>query len=55
MLRKIICIVLLLLLLLMLWITLTVPVIAATGPAILSIALAVLLWIIWSKRNRTTT
>jgi hypothetical protein len=54
MLRKILCVVIGLILLLMLWATLTVPTYAATAPALLSVALAVLLYFVWPRKHHTT-
>jgi hypothetical protein len=38
---------------LMLYVTLTVPSIAATAPAILAVALGAATWFVWPKRSKT--
>lgn len=53
MLRKIISVVIALLLVLMLYVTLTVPAFEATAPAILTIALGVLLYFVWPKNSKS--
>jgi hypothetical protein len=53
MLRKIFAIALAALCALMLYVTLTVPSIAATAPAILAVALGAATWFVWPKRSKT--
>jgi hypothetical protein len=51
--RKALAITLGLLCALMLYVTLTVPSIAATAPAILAVALGAATWFVWPKRSKT--
>ena len=49
--RKTLAILLGLLTALMLYVTLTIPAIAATGPAIIAVALGVATWFAWPKHK----
>jgi len=49
--RKLLTAVLILAALLMAWVTLTVPMVAATAPALITIALVVATYFAWPKRN----